>query len=127
MEREVFKAKGLMDFYYDNENGVCYVLYDRDWFLKQHNNDKAFVDWWYEQNYHKNIYDLMDGIEFYENVNDGGFIDYDGTLAHVFVDGYLSNLGLLLRGISQGKFKVDGETWLEICKEHEVKVNWANK
>lgn len=127
MEREVFKAKGLMDFYYDNENGVCYVLYDRDWFLKQHNNDIDFVDWWYEQNYHKNIYDLMDGIEFYTHVNNGGFIDYDGTLANVFVDGYLSNLGLLLRGISQGKFKVDGETWLEICEEHEVKVNWANK
>ena len=69
----------------------------------------------------------MDGVEFYENVNDGGFIDYDGTLAHVFVDGYLSNLGLLLRGISQGDFKVDGDTWLEICEEHEVKVNWANK
>lgn len=127
MEQKVFKAKGLMDFYYDNEHGICYVLYDRDWFLKRHNNDKGFVDWWYEQNYHKNIYDLMDGVEFYENVNDGGFIDYDGTLAHVFVDGYLSNLGLLLRGISQGDFKVDGDTWLEICEEHEVKVNWANK
>lgn len=127
MEHEVFKAKGLMDFYYDNENGLCYVLYDRDWFLKQHNNDEGFVDWWYEQNYHKNIYDLMSGKEFYECVNDGYFIDYDGTLAHVFVDGYLSNLGLLLRGISQGKFKVDGETWLKICEEHEVKVNWANK
>lgn len=127
MEHEVFKAKGLMDFYYDGENGISYVKYDRDWFLKQHGNDESFVNWWYEQNYYKNIYDLMDGAHFYECVNDGGFIDYDGTLAHVFVDGYLSNLGLLHRGISQGKFKVDGETWLEICNNYDVKVNWANK
>ena len=65
------------------------------------------------------IADLMDGIEFLEDVLDGSFMDYDGTLAEIFVDGYKSNLGLAAGGIEQGKFLV--------CEEYKVEVNWANK
>ena len=72
-------------------------------------------------------YDVMTGEEFYNNVDDGMFINYDGSIAKVWVDGYISNLGLYHKGICQGEFKVNGSTWLKLCNEHEVFVNWANK
>ena len=73
------------------------------------------------------IADLMDGIEFLEDVLDGSFMDYDGTLAEIFVDGYKSNLGLAAGGIEQGKFLVDENVFRMICEEYKVEVNWANK
>ena len=63
------------------------------------------------------IADLMDGIEFLEDVLDGSFMDYDGTLAEIFVDGYKSNLGLAAGGIEQGKFLVDE---LKICQDQNL-------
>lgn len=57
----------------------------------------------------------------------GAIIDDDGSIANVFVDGYDSNLGLHHKGLSDGSFLVDKETFLSICAEHKVEVNWANK
>ena len=74
-----------------------------------------------------NVYDLMEGVVFYSHVDCGGIINYDGTLSGIYIDGYRSNLGLSHKGLSQGQFMVDGETFLDICKEHKVEVNWANK
>lgn len=71
--------------------------------------------------------DLMSGHEFYEDVDCGGIIDYDGMLGNVFVDGYKSNLGLCHRGLCQGGFIVDGSTWLDLCDEFNVEVEWCNK
>lgn len=72
--------------------------------------------------------DIMNGKEFYECVDGGGIIDYDGTLGCVFVNGYKSNLGLFHRGLCQGQFIVDGPTWLDICETFaNVEVEWCNK
>ena len=71
--------------------------------------------------------DMMSGVEFYEDVDCGGIIDYDGILGDVFVNGYKSNLGLCHRGLCQGYFIVDGDTWLDICDEFDVEVEWCNK
>lgn len=78
--------------------------------------------------YEKRIYgDFMSGKDFYECVDCGGFIDYDGNLGYVFVNGYESNLGLHHEGLSQGGFRVDGSTWLEMCEDYDVEVVWYNK
>lgn len=71
--------------------------------------------------------DMMGGKEFYEDVDCGGIIDYDGMLGEVFVNGYKSNLGLCHKGLCQGHFIVDGSTWLDICDEFNVEVEWCNK
>ncbi len=71
--------------------------------------------------------DMMSGKDFYEDVDDGGIIDYDGSLGNVYVNGYKSNLGLFHRGLCQGHFIVDGPTWLDICEEFNVEVEWCNK
>lgn len=72
-------------------------------------------------------YDYMDGKEFLDYVRSGSIIDYDGSLGEVVVDGYISNLGLAEKGLMQGEFLVSGDVFEEICEDHEVKVNWANK
>lgn len=71
--------------------------------------------------------DMMSGKDFYECVDGGGIIDYDGSLRDVYVNGYKSNLGLCHRGLCQGHFIVDGPTWLNICDEADVEVEWCNK
>lgn len=73
------------------------------------------------------IGDLMDGEEFYEHVDSGGFIDEDGLLANVYINGYNSNLGLCHKGLAQGGFLVDGATWLKLCNEYTIEVEWCNK
>ena len=71
--------------------------------------------------------DMMSGNDFYEDVDGGGIIDYDGCIGNIYVNGYKSNLGLVHRGLCQGYFIVDGETWLDICDEFDVEVEWCNK
>ena len=68
----------------------------------------------------------MDGKEFLEYVEGGDFIDSDGSLSAIYVDGYLSNLGLNYRGICQGDFLVSGKVFKGICEKHHVLVDWAN-
>lgn len=81
----------------------------------------------YRGNFEKDIYDLFDGKEFLEHVQDGYITDYDGSIATVFVDGYISNLGLATDNLTQGKFLVSAEVWKDICNEFKIEVNWANK
>ena len=54
-------------------------------------------------------------------------IDYDGTMACVWADGYITNLGLCHAGLCQGKFLVDGDMWLDICRRYDVVVEWCNR
>lgn len=75
----------------------------------------------------RNIYDLMDGQKFLKAVDGLYFIDDDGAIADVFVDGYKSNLGLSHKGICQGSFLVSGKEWDRICQSYKVEVNWVNK
>lgn len=76
----------------------------------------------------KTLYgDLISGKEFYSLVDDGFFIDYDGSMADVFINDCPSNLGLWHKGIHQGYFMVTGEVWLDICNHFDVKVHWCNK
>ena len=72
-------------------------------------------------------YHLMSGKEFLENVLDGNFIDYDGSIAKIYVDGFERNLGLCAGGICQGKLLVNEVVWRDLCKAHKIEVDWANK
>ena len=73
------------------------------------------------------VYDLFDGKTFLEYVLDGSITDYDGSIVEILVDGYISNLGLAVENLMQGDFLVDEKAWLDICENHKVEVNWANK
>lgn len=72
-------------------------------------------------------YSLMSGSEFLSSVDSTCIIDDDGLLSEVLVDGFISNLGLSHKGFSQGEFLVTYDVWKDICSNHDVVVNWANK
>ena len=109
----MYKAKGEMIFIHSKDGGLVIKTRDyEDW-------EEIFAD--------KPIYSLMSGKKFVSFVDSGCIIDDDGSLANVFIDGYNSNLGLHHKGLTDGKFLVDKNTFLDICKNYEVEVNWANK
>lgn len=124
-----FEALGSMIFCY-TEEGIQYCIRSIVEDIPSHVSDEEkenYIQFIKEQNYQHWIADIMEGSEFLDIVKCGGFIDYDGTLSEVYVDGYISNLGLFHEDICQGGFLVDGEIFKEICENHHVLVNWANK
>lgn len=88
---------------------------------------KEYDVWEREINTQKVIGELMSGEEFYEHVDCGAITDYGGVISDIWVDGYISNLGLCHNGLCQGKFLVDGDMWLDICREYYVTVEWCNR
>ena len=130
---DTYKAKGSMLFRL-GPDGIETQVYDREYYLRREQyyiSDKKMceemVDQIYRWDFEKTIYHLFDGKEFLQNVQDGCLIDYDGSISTVFVDGYVSNLGLATDNLTQGKFLVTAEVWEYICNEFKVEVNWANK
>ena len=111
---EKYKAKGVINFVFDGSN---VIMEQRDFTVAEKNLG------WDEFP----IYDLMSGEEFLNDVDAGFFIDYDGTLAEVFVDGCISNLGLKHQDIRQGQFLATKEFWKSLMKTNKIEVNWANK
>ena len=110
---DVMWPTGYIEFRYTSE-GLQYRTEEYD-------------DFMIEMNAREPIGDIMTGEEFFNHVNNGCLINYDGSLSRVWLNNKLSNLGLAHKGMSQGHFMVDGETWLEICDEFKVRVEWCNK
>lgn len=71
--------------------------------------------------------DLYSGKAFLEMVKSGGITDDDGSLCCVYVDGFISNLGLSDGNFNKGSFMVTAEVWEEICSKYAVVVDWSNK
>ena len=115
-----YSAKGYITFYY-TKDGLKYDIDEKEDVLEPFQGEDFFH--WFE----KNTGHLMDGKKFYDCVDSGVLIDYDGTLGDVYVDGYISNLGLKHKNVCQGKMLLDGFTWLDICKRYKVEIDWYNK
>lgn len=121
-----YQTKGTLDFVATVDD-IKVALRDKEWYREDLGCDSIF-DMWYDDHFNKNIYDLMSGEKFLEAVKCGYITNYDGSVATVFVDGYISNLGLYTyEGFECGGFQVDEELWLQICDNYKVEVNWANK
>ena len=130
-----YTSNGLCEFYYgtlqfgDKKTKPClkYAVHNREYYYNFFKGNNDMVEANYEINFTYSIYDLIPGKEFLQYVKDGLFMDYDGSIAQVFVDGYTSNLGLKCHGINQGKCMLDDKNWERLCRNHEVWVNWAGK
>ncbi len=90
-------------------------------------NDANFEKFYTDKQHTHVVYDLLSGKEFLNQVESGCIRDEDGIITNIFVDKYNSNLGLDYDDFSQGKFLVSSDVFAEICSNHEVLVNWANK
>lgn len=73
------------------------------------------------------VHNLYLGKTFASHVEQSVITNNDGIMSEVFVDGFVSNLGLLTQSFCQGQFLVDMETWQRLCNEHDIQVNWVNK
>lgn len=100
-----YKSKGLLLFAYGKEG----ELYTRKWDMKaltknlSSNSEKEdFQEMFHTHDIDEK--DLIDGKKFLENVRNRLITNDNGTLSHIFVDGYESNLGLISSDFSQGNF-----------------------
>ena len=127
-----YKAKGQMIFRL-GPDGIETQRYDRDYYLQYYagyfppNDVESIINHKFDTEFTQNIYHLFDGKEFLSHVQDGCITDDDGHIADIFVNGYISNLGLATDNLTQGEFLVSTEVWEDICSEFKVEVNWANK
>ena len=125
---KTYPSKGFMSFQLDDDFSLAYRTITVDDMLSQYSEGlrdemrpeivKAFT---YQ------VYDLMSGKKFLDAVRSRCITDDDGILSDIFVDGFDTNLGLSEAGLSQGQFLVSGKVFEQVCNEHEVLVNWANK
>lgn len=115
-----YSAKGYITFYY-SKDGLQYDIDEKEDMLKPFRGED-FLHW-----FEKSIGHLLDGKEFYDYVDSGVLIDDDGTLGDVYVNGYISNLGLKHKNLCQGKILLDGVMWLSMCKKYKIEVDWYNK
>lgn len=121
-----YKTNGTLNFVATIDD-IKLGIRDKEWYRKDWAFDSTFEMMW-EDRFVKNVCDLMSGEKFLEYVNSGCITNYDGHVSNVFVDGYISNLGLYTEnGFECDGFQVDEELWLQICDNYKVEVNWANK
>ena len=124
--KDKYQTNGRLDFVATIDD-IKVAFRDKEWYRKDWGHDGTFEMMW-EDRFTKSIYDLIPGHEFLKMTQDMSIINYDGSVANVFVDGYISNLGLYTEnGFEIGGFQVDEELWLQICDNYKVEVNWANK
>ena len=103
-------------------------------FLKNGYIETFYKEYTEKQKSYVNLYraeieveDLIDGETFAEYVEDGCFIDYDGSISQIFVDDYKSNLGIWDYGIHQGEFCVGIYDFRKLCEQFKIEVDWVNK
>lgn len=119
-------TKGRLDFVATVDD-IKVALRDKEWYRKNWNFDSTFEMMW-EDRFIRDIYNLIPGEEFLAATKSGCITNYDGRVVDVFIDGYISNLGLYTEnGFEGGSFRVDEELWLHICDNYIVEVNWVNK
>lgn len=124
-----FIANGLMIFRLGS-TGIETQTYNKSYYVEEENKyitDLDICNQLVNSRFTKTLYDMFDGKEFLEKVREGYITDYDGVVANVFLDGYVSNLGLATDNLVSSGFLVSEDIWLEICDTYDVKVNWANK
>lgn len=114
-------TKGYISYFIEmDEQGEIQITTDTE----EYNLSDEIVKSFYAE---RPIYDLINGINFLDDVRSGNFINYDGSISEIYIDDYRTNLGLIEEGIVEGDFMVNGNFFEELCKNHKVEVNWANK
>lgn len=131
MSKTTYLSKGEIWFRL-SKDGIETQIFDKEYYLNYWkkitpSNAKNVVEYKYNTEFTHRIYHLLSGEEFLNYVKEGYFIDSDGCIGDVFVNGYVSNLGLFTDNLSGGPFLVDENMWLDICKKYKVEVNWINK
>lgn len=128
MKEKEFLNKGFLTFYLTQE-GLTIRTINRDDYISSMFPNMSMEE--YESitdfKFNKTIYSMFDGQEFVDMIKKGCITSYDGFISEIYVDGYLSNLGIISDTFEDGEFLVSIEMFEELCQDYEVLVNWANK
>lgn len=124
-----YKSKGLFLFAYGKDGKLYTRELTVETLARLHHMTPEDMQTLQELCYTYNIdeNDLIDGKEFLENVRNRLITNDNGTLSHIFVDGYESNLGLASADFCQGKFLVMEDVFEKLCEEYDIKVDWAGR
>lgn len=127
MEKE-FLSKGYLTFYL-TEKGLSSRIISREEYLSANfcnHSIEALLNI-IDFKFSKPIYDMFHGLEFVRMIENGNINYHDGFISEIYVDGYLSNLGIITDTFECGEFLVFSDVFKEICSKHDVLVNWAAK
>lgn len=128
MEDKEYISKGFLRFYF-MQDGLAAKKISREDYIS------ARFPMWKKEEYEmivelrftKSIATMIEGLSFINMIKSGCINSYDGNIEEIYVDGYLSNLGIIADTFEDGQFLVTMDIFEEICREHEVLVNWSNK
>lgn len=123
MKKIVYKANGTLDFAYGKHGVLCTLALDIKNIAQMNGVSEENV----QDYYTFNVGELYEGKEFLRMISEKGIINSDGELIRIFLDGYLTNLGIASNDFYQGNFLVMEDVFEELCEEHDILVEWANK
>ena len=129
---EKYFAKGQVLFV-QTKDGLKENRYDRDYYMEEYKSrlgtaTENYVNYLYDSKFTYKVYNLMSGKKFLKQVLEGYFMDGDGSICEIFIDGFKSNLGLFTDKLISGEgCLLDEDSWKKLCDIYNVEVNWANK
>lgn len=128
MKEKEFLNKGFLTFYLTQE-GLTIRRINRDDYISSMFPNMSMEEYesFTDFKFNKTIYSMFDGQEFVDMIKKRYITSYDGFISEIYVDGYLSNLGIISDTFEDGEFLVSIEMFEELCQDYEVLVNWANK
>ena len=128
MDNKEYISKGILTFYFMQDGLAAKKISQEDYILARFPMwKKEEYEMIVELRFTKSIATMIEGLSFINMIKSGCINSYDGNIEEIYVDGYLSNLGIISDTFEDGKFLVTMDIFEEICREHEVLVNWANK
>lgn len=123
MKKMLYRANGTMDFAYGKNGILCTLTLDIKDIAKMNAASEENV----REYYTFQVGDLYEGKEFLRMIREKGIMNSDGELIRIFVGGYLTNLGIASNDFYQGNFLIMEDVFEELCEEHDILVEWANK
>lgn len=67
---------------------------------------------------------IISGKNFADGIKNNTYTNANGKMVCIFIDDYLTNLGIVGDKFLQGKFLVNENYFRNICNSHKVEVNW---
>lgn len=127
---KVFDTVGDMIFF-AGVHGITNITRLRKFIMKVNDTDNQdeeckVLNGCIDRMYQYEVYNISDGIEFFQMIEEGRISNENVILHNVFIYNYNTNLGLVHKGFCQGDLLVCGEIWLDLCTQADIRVNWES-
>ena len=136
-KEDVIKIKGTMTYFY-TKNGMKYIMINKEQTREIIN--KAFDRPEFTDDFKESAANALltvsvkgyfiEGKEFADKVMSGEFLNNKGSINKIYVDRYLTNLGVFFctkdgKFATFGDFLISPDIFKQLSEEHEVMVDWV--